>query len=233
MNPQSIPNLLGVFRIVATPLLVALILWGTAWSYFATFVLLLLMAISDIADGRLARKYGVVSPLGVFLDTTSDKIFVTAVLIPLVQQGLLSSWIAVVIIVRDFAISGLRSYAAAEGVIISARPWGKQKLTITVLALCWLLLWAAAAETPGVPPVIMLLLSLWWIPMAMAVIWTVGSGLEYIWNAWPLLMGKQPPAEPAAKPARTWHSTRRPSLASLSLRRRSRPAHLNRKASRT
>ena len=111
---RSIPNLLGIFRIVTTPLLVWLILMNTAGGYYWAVVLLLLMAISDIADGPLARRMGVVSPLGVFLDTISDKIFVAGALIPMVQVSLISGWIALLIIVRDFAVSGLRSFAAAE-----------------------------------------------------------------------------------------------------------------------
>src|SRR5262249_56566311 len=115
-----IPNLLGVFRIITTPLLVGLILLGTAGGYLSAVLLLLIMAASDIADGPIARKLQVVSPLGVFLDTISDKIFVAGALIPMTEIGLLSSWIALIVIVRDFAVSGLRSFAAAEGVVISA-----------------------------------------------------------------------------------------------------------------
>src|SRR6185295_18785523 len=99
------------------------------------------------------RRLQVVSPLGVFLDTISDKIFVASALIPMVEGGLLPTWIALVIIVRDFAVSGLRSFAAAEGQVISARQWGKQKLVITVIALVWRLL--AAAIAPGAPPFIL------------------------------------------------------------------------------
>lgn len=199
MNVRSLPNLLGVFRIVTTPLLVIFILNQTAIGYSAAAMLLLLMAISDIVDGKLARKLQVVSPLGVFLDTTSDKIFVAATLIPLVQIQLLPGWIALVIIVRDFLISGLRSYAAAEGVVIPARQWGKQKLTVTVTALVWLLVDAALRSlTPAVavPEPLLLFASIWYVPMALALLWTVGSGLEYLWNARALLTEQRPPAAP-------------------------------------
>jgi CDP-diacylglycerol--glycerol-3-phosphate 3-phosphatidyltransferase len=210
VSPQSIPNLLGFFRIIATPLLVVFILADNPVGYWAAAILLLLMAISDIVDGKLARKLQVVSPLGIFLDTTSDKIFVAGALIPMVERGLIPGWVALIIILRDFIISGLRSFAAAEGHIIAAREWGKQKLTITVTALVWCLIDAgvngAAAPLFGIttdtlPLPIMLfarLASLWPVPMALALIWTVGSGAEYIWQAWPLLMHDTPkkPAEP-------------------------------------
>ena len=207
VSARSIPNLLGLFRIVTTPLLVVLILLGTPGGYLGAVALLLLMAASDIADGPLARKLQVVSPLGVFLDTTSDKIFVASALIPMVERGLLPGWVALVIIVRDFVISGLRSYAAAEGQVISARPWGKQKLVITVIALVWRLL--AAAIIPGAPPFVLTygglvgiplllarLVSVWPIPLALALVWTVFSGGEYLWKAWPLLNSQLTPHAP-------------------------------------
>jgi CDP-diacylglycerol--glycerol-3-phosphate 3-phosphatidyltransferase len=212
VSARSIPNLLGLFRIITTPLLVALILSSTPGGYLGGVVLLLLMAVSDIADGKIARRLQVVSPLGVFLDTISDKIFVAAALIPMVQSGLLSSWIALLIIVRDFAVSGLRSFAAAEGQVISARQWGKQKLVITVTALVWRLL--AAAATPDAAPFTIAfeglsglalfwawVVNLWPIPMGLAVIWTIFSGVEYFWKAWSLLnesWSPRPAHEPAA-----------------------------------
>jgi len=214
---RSLPNLLGIFRILATPLLVWLVLQQTSFGYYAAIVLLLLMAASDIADGPLARRLGVVSPLGVFLDTISDKIFVAGALIPMVETGLLSGWIALVVIVRDFAVSGLRSFAAAEGVVISARQWGKQKLVITVVAIVWRLL-AAAVLGPAAPPfqapgdwsgpalILAWLFSIWPIPMALMIAWTIFSGAEYFWKAWALIGGKLVP-EPKAAAAPPHKST--------------------------
>ncbi|WP_298820751.1 CDP-diacylglycerol--glycerol-3-phosphate 3-phosphatidyltransferase [Chloroflexus sp.] len=188
---RQLPNLLGLFRIIATPVLAWWILLATPTAYLGAALLLLLMALSDMADGRLARHLKVVSPLGIFIDTISDKIFVAGVLIPMVEVGLLPAWVALAIIIREFVVSGLRSFAAAEGVVISARRFGKQKLVITVVALIWRLL-AAHAETGGflgqiAGGLLIPLLNLWFIPMALALIWTIGSGIEYLWQAWPLL----------------------------------------------
>lgn len=190
-SARSLPNLLGLFRIIATPLLVWLVLSARPEHYLWAVALLVLMALSDMADGRLARRLKVVSPLGIFLDTISDKIFVTGALVPMVQTGLLSGWVVFVIIVREFVVSGLRSFAAAEGVVISAGKLGKQKLVVTVVALVWRLL-AANAEIGGVMDTALggalaPLLALWPLVMALAVLWTVVSGLEYLWQAWPLL----------------------------------------------
>ena len=187
MNIRQLPNLLGLFRIVATPLLFALILLGNPTGDLAAVTLLLLMAASDIADGRIARKLQVVSPLGIFLDTISDKIFVAGALLPMVERELIPGWVALLIIVREFAVSGLRSYAAAEGHVISARQWGKQKLVFTVMALIWRLVDAAVHSLPGTPDALILLASIWPVVLGIALLWTVGSGVEYFWKAWPLL----------------------------------------------
>jgi CDP-diacylglycerol---glycerol-3-phosphate 3-phosphatidyltransferase len=190
-SARSLPNLLGLLRIVATPLLVWLILIQTPAGYLWAVALLILMAISDLADGKIARRLNVVSPLGVFLDTISDKIFVAGALLPMTQTGLLSSWVAFVIIVREFVISGLRSFAAAEGQVIPAGTFGKQKLVIQVVALVWRLLAESAAAGGWLGTVgggaLRGLLDLWPWAIAMAVFWTLGSGLEYLWRAWPLL----------------------------------------------
>ncbi|MGB9631989.1 MAG: CDP-diacylglycerol--glycerol-3-phosphate 3-phosphatidyltransferase [Chloroflexaceae bacterium] len=191
MSARSVPNLLGLFRIVATPLLVWFILLEQPAGYLWAVLLLVVMALSDMADGKIARRLKVVSPLGIFLDTISDKIFITGALLPMVEIGLISSWVAFVIIVREFIVSGLRSFAAAEGVVISAGQLGKQKLVIQVVAVVWCLLAANAAQgglmgTLG-GGALAGLLQLWWIAMALAVLWTLASGIEYLWKAWPLL----------------------------------------------
>lgn len=188
MDPRHIPNLLGLFRIITTPLLYGFVIASTPAGDVAAVVLLLLMAVSDIADGPLARRYQTVSPLGVFLDTISDKIFVTGALLPMVERGLVPGWAALAIILREFAVSGLRSFAAAEGQVIAARQWGKQKLTITVAALIWRLCDAALAATPAAPQWAIAVTSLWPLALGLALLWTLGSGVEYFWQARPLLL---------------------------------------------
>lgn len=193
-NVRSIPNLLGLFRIITTPLLVWLILQAQPAYYISAVILLIIMAITDFADGHIARRLQVVSPLGIFLDTISDKIFVAGAIIPMVQLELISGWVAFVIIVREFVISGLRSFAAAEGTVIPAGALGKQKLVIQVTAIIWRLLAAAAASSAVAAPAwLTALLGLWPIAIGLAVIWTIASGIEYLWKAWPLLRASWAP----------------------------------------
>jgi len=183
---RQIPNLLGLFRIVVTPLMAVWILSNDAWYMLWAALLLFIMAMSDIVDGALARRLKVVSPVGIFLDTISDKIFVAGALLPLIEIDALPSWVGLLIIVREFAVSGLRSYAASQGVVIPAGVWGKQKLTLTVTGLIWLMVFLALQVIDG--PWWLEWLAQWWqFPMALGLIWTVASGVEYFWNARQLL----------------------------------------------
>src|SRR6266487_2154591 len=111
---QNVPNILSLSRILAT-------------------VLFVLGSGTDFLDGYLARRYKLVSPLGVFLDLTADKVFVSVILIALVQVGLVPAWIVAVIIAREFLVTGLRSMASAKGKVIPAGKWGKQKTLITMV----------------------------------------------------------------------------------------------------
>jgi len=218
MNVRHLPNLLGLFRILATPFLLGLISQHQAEAYLWAAGLLLLMALSDFLDGYLARSFKVVSPLGIFLDTISDKIFVAGALLPMVENSLLPSWVALLIIERDLVISGLRSFAATEGQVITASNWGKQKQTLMVTMLIWRLL-AASAEVSGKFPsfpnsqIWQFLFSLWPIPLFLTVIWTVLSALDYLWKTWPLLRGgwsplREAPLTPEAQPSSTSTSTK-------------------------
>jgi len=190
VSARSIPNFLGLFRIIATPLLIFLILRGTPSGDLWAVLLLLIIAGSDVADGPIARRMNVVSPLGIFLDTSSDKVFVAGALVAMAERNMLSSWVVVTIIARDFLVSGLRSLAAAEGEIISARAWGKQKLILITIAIVWHLLWDNA-RLGGIfsqgGDILNFLLGLYPVVWAVALAWTVLSGAHYLAGGWPLL----------------------------------------------
>ena len=212
MSARSIPNYLGLFRILVTPLLIWLILLRAPAADLWAALLLLVIAASDILDGPLARRMNVVSPLGIFLDTSSDKVFVAGALVALAERNVVSSWIVVIIIVRDFLISGLRSFAAAEGEIISARTWGKQKLVLITAALIWQLL-RENARGGGIfargGPIMDFLLALTPIVWGLALAWTVLSGVQYFAGGWSLLRRDWTP-EARGSPRRK--TDRRPSI---------------------
>ncbi|MGZ3667282.1 MAG: CDP-diacylglycerol--glycerol-3-phosphate 3-phosphatidyltransferase [Ktedonobacterales bacterium] len=194
---RNVPNILTLSRLLATVPLVALILVDQPTAYLIATVIFALASITDTLDGRVARKYHLVSRLGVFLDLTADKVFVSAVLIALVQVQVVPAWIAIVIVTREFLVSGLRSLAAAQGVVIPAGRWGKQKTLLTLLALGGILLarglhgstaFILGLSTGPAPHGFAdYLLALADGVLLLAVIWTIFSAIEYLRGAWSLL----------------------------------------------
>jgi CDP-diacylglycerol--glycerol-3-phosphate 3-phosphatidyltransferase len=195
---QNVPNLLSVSRILATVLIFILILVNQPWAFLVATVLFFLASITDLFDGYLARKYSLVSPLGIFLDLTADKIFVSAILVALVQLSLVPAWIVFIIITREFLVTGLRTIASAKGKIIPAGKWGKQKTFITLLGTGGVLLAKGfgGAHLSLFPPLLNfavqplyvsdVLLLIADVLLILAVIWTVLSGAEYLLGALPL-----------------------------------------------
>jgi CDP-diacylglycerol--glycerol-3-phosphate 3-phosphatidyltransferase len=192
----SAPNLLSFSRIVAAPILYVLIVSGGRYGYLAAAVLFVVASFTDTLDGEIARRGKQVSPFGIYLDTTADKILIAVLLVALAAVHLAPGWMAAVIIAREFLVTGLRSYAAALGVVIPAGGWGKAKTIITIVAL-FLVLLEGDARVGGLlsshtPPGSWLVTAVGPFTVAVwglliAVIWTVGSGAEYIREAIPLL----------------------------------------------
>ena len=193
----SVPNLLSFSRIVAAPVLYVLIAWQGRHGYALALLVFVLASLSDTADGEVARRRGQVSPLGVYLDTTADKILVAVLLVALVSAHAVPAWMAAVIIAREFLVTGLRSYAAALGIVIPAGGWGKAKTAITIGALLLVLLAGDAvrggilsSQQSLVDTVLLHHYGPYSIPiwsLLIATIWTVGSGAEYIREALPIL----------------------------------------------
>jgi CDP-diacylglycerol--glycerol-3-phosphate 3-phosphatidyltransferase len=119
-------------RIVLIPALVALL--AADWRV-ASAVVFLVAAVTDFLDGYLARRWGQVTDLGNFLDTTADKLLVTGALLGLMANGRANLWVAFVIIAREIAVLGLRAVAASSAVVISASIWGKLKFNVQVVGI--------------------------------------------------------------------------------------------------
>ncbi|HUI55443.1 MAG TPA: CDP-diacylglycerol--glycerol-3-phosphate 3-phosphatidyltransferase [Bryobacteraceae bacterium] len=157
---MNVPNALTILRIFFVPLLVAALvqepgpvsIWlvsvNNAWLALAIF---LVAAGTDLLDGYLARRWKQVTTIGTLLDPIADKLLVSAALISLVQVRMLPGWMAILIIGREFAVSGLRSIAAAEGYTIKASDLGKTKMLSQVVAISCMLLAVnyPALRTPG------------------------------------------------------------------------------------
>ncbi|MEP7081953.1 MAG: CDP-diacylglycerol--glycerol-3-phosphate 3-phosphatidyltransferase [Chloroflexota bacterium] len=188
---STLPNLLGVGRIAATPIIVALVLLDGPGTDLAAAILFFVAGLTDLLDGRIARSRNQVTPLGVFMDLAADKVLVAGVLIAMVEVDLVPTWIAATILVRELVVQAIRQLAAAESVVISARALGKAK-TLATLGGMFILLLAADAFTGG--PLAStgagdaLHAVGFWILVAGTVL-TVISGLLYLRGAWPILTG--------------------------------------------
>lgn len=151
---MNLPNSLTLARIVIVPLLVVVLLtpvadrWFGVSGYVLAIVIFLLASFTDILDGHLARRRNQVSTLGKFLDPIADKLLVSAALIVLVEKHLAPSWAVVIIVAREFIITGLRSIAASEGIIIQAQSIGKLKMWAQCVAIVALLVAAATGNPP-------------------------------------------------------------------------------------
>ena len=189
----SLANLLGIARILATPIIVALVLIGSPGLGILSVVIFFLAGMTDFLDGWVARARGEVSPLGVFMDLTADKVLVGGVLVAMVEVDLLPTWIVATILVRELVIGGVRQMAAAENVVIAAKPLGKAKTMTTLVGMGVLLIaydaltggpLAATGAGAGIQVV-----GYWLMVLATAL--TVVSGWDYLRGTLSLLRGQR------------------------------------------
>ncbi len=193
---MSIANALSWSRLFSTPV-VMFLLWADGWkpAYVLAAVLFALAEVTDVLDGYFARRQGTVSNLGIFLDLTADKIFTAGVLVMMAEKQILSAWLIAIILSREFLITGIRTYAAAEGVVIPAGKWGKRKVILTAISLTWLMFWADSVRPNGLlyeatqslkigdVKVLELFFGLAWPLTYLMVILTVYSGFIYMRDA--------------------------------------------------
>lgn len=192
---MNLPNTITLIRIVLVPVFLLAFLTRLQVGGLVAAGVFIVAAVSDGVDGYLARRTQAITQLGKFLDPLADKLLVSAALIALVELGYISSWVAIVIIGREMAVTGLRAIAAAEGTVIAAGPWGKAKTVVQIIFV------VAAILTGALPSGFWLQqLSSWlfqpllWLAVAL----TIWSGVDY---ALAYLRGLRNPA-PAVRPAR-------------------------------
>ena len=189
---SSPANVLGLIRIGATPVVIGLMFVGEPGYGLAAALLFAAAALTDFFDGYVARARGEVSPLGVFMDLTADKVLVAGVLVAMVEIDLLPTWMVATILVRELVIAGVRQAAAAADVVIPARPLGKAK-TLTTLAGMGLLLlaWDAltGGPTAGVDGFAATARAAGFWTMVAATVLTVVSAWDYLRGSMALLRG--------------------------------------------
>lgn len=176
----NIPNALTMARVVMIPVVLYFVDAATprdgvvaAWLYGAT-------ALTDLLDGYLARKRNLVSVFGKFMDPLADKLLVMALLVYLTRMGRIAPWIVVVLLAREITVTGLRSIASSEGVVIAAGESGKWKTALQLVGILCLVLHYPYAVMPGWPhPVDLNVVGQWLVLLSL--VFSVTSAVEYLW----------------------------------------------------
>lgn len=167
---MNLPNKLTIGRIIAVPFFVASYMLGF---YIAALVIFILASLTDMLDGKIARKRNLVTNFGKIMDPLADKILVYSALTLMTGDGTIPAWMLIVILAREFAVSGMRTVAASEGIVIAAGMSGKIKTVLQMIAVPVLIL---ALALPQVPSVFTAGQVFIWASLVM----TVYSGAEYI-----------------------------------------------------
>jgi len=175
---MNVPNYLSISRVLLVPVFIVLMFDPTPVRAIMAGTVFALASATDWLDGHLARKWGQVTRIGKLLDPIADKILVSSALIMLVEvdSARVPAWIAIVIIGREIAVTGLRAMAASDGVVIPAETMGKYKVGAQIIAVLSLILnFALQAE--------------WAVDLGRVALWTamvlsLYSGLQYFMNYW-------------------------------------------------
>lgn len=177
---MNLPNKITVARIMLIPVFMIVLMCG---SYFDVpnfglwaAVIFALASLTDGIDGHIARSRGLVTDFGKFLDPLADKLLVSTALVCFVQLDWIPAYMAVIIIAREFIVTGLRTVAASKGIVMAAIMTGKVKTTIQIIAvLCTMLFESMSYKVCGYPAV-------GFVTMAVSTVFTIYSGIEYLYK---------------------------------------------------
>ena len=139
---MNLPNKLTMARVIMIPFFVIFMLtgWGGEASKWISLAIFIVASLTDLLDGHIARKHNLVTNFGKFMDPLADKLLVCSAMICLVEMGRIPAWIVIVIISREFIISGFRLVASDNGIVIAASYWGKFKTTFQMVSVVLLIL---------------------------------------------------------------------------------------------
>lgn len=173
---MNLPNKLTIFRaILIIPFVVFMLFDVCAFDKWIALAIFVIASLTDLLDGKIARKYNLVTNFGKFMDPLADKLLVSAAMICLVELKVIPSWIVIIIISREFIISGFRLIASDKGVVIAANYWGKFK-TVFQMVMIILMIMDVEALAP-VTDIVM------WIALALTII----SLVDYVVKNWKVM----------------------------------------------
>lgn len=175
---MNLPNKLSLLRMCMIPFFVVFGLMTAQWAQIVALVIFIVASLTDMLDGKIARKYNLVTNFGKFIDPIADKLLVMSALIVLVEQGRMPGWVCIVMLAREFLISGFRLVAADSGKVIAAGWLGKVKTVLQMAAVILLLLLTPAGENaPLLGNTGILIANIVTYAAAAMTIW---SGVDYI-----------------------------------------------------
>lgn len=193
MKRLGLANWITLIRMTFIPVFLVFLLgqfggslWWVAWRPWLAAAVFTVLAATDAVDGYVARTRGEVTTFGKFIDPLADKLLVTAALVGLVQLATLPGWVAIVIISREFIVSGLRMVAVAEGLVIAAAPSGKVKTVFQIIAIVMFILKGARIIPHSLLPATD---AAAWVVMGVALVLTVVSAAEYFYHARDIIAG--------------------------------------------
>ena len=162
---MNLPNKLTLLRIILIPIFMAVLYWGFPGATYAALAIFIIASLTDMLDGKIARKYNLVTDFGKFADPLADKMLVVAAMLWFVENGQMPGWALLIVILREFAVSGLRMVASDQGRVIAAGWSGKVKTASTMVCIVLMFL--------PIPDLVNTLC------VAVIVVTTLWSGVEY------------------------------------------------------
>ena len=174
---MNLPNKLTMLRVLMIPLFVILALAQRQWAQYLALFVYILACLTDMLDGKIAREWHMITDFGKFADPIADKLLVMSALVVLVDSGRMPAWVCIVMLAREFIISGLRMVAASGGKVIAAATLGKLKTVFQMSATIALFLLVPVAGRPLLGHFGVVLANLL---MYIAAVLTIVSGVEYI-----------------------------------------------------
>ena len=181
---KSLPNHLTISRFWMTAVMMICMSIDFPYARIAALVIFIIASITDALDGYLARNFFGCTSFGKLMDPLADKVLVCAAFIGFIELNSISAWMVVLIIAREFMVTGMRLLMIEKGIVMPAGPWGKIKTTVQMLAICLLffgLIWESPyLPSPGIEKCVVYSYA-WWLGLGTALL-TAWSGIAYFWQ---------------------------------------------------
>ena len=176
---MNLPNKLTMLRILMIPVFMFFVEMESIPNHMLwAFAIFVLASLTDLLDGKIARKYNLITDFGKFMDPLADKILVTSAMVYFIPLGLAPAWVVILILTREFLVTSLRLIASTKGIVIAADKWGKYKTATTMVWLCFSLLFESIILSGNSPVMYGIHVAL----MILSLVLTWISGGNYLWK---------------------------------------------------